>query len=179
MEKELKTIFQTKNATLVAVLTVSACMTAPSFYDNYKSGKPLQAFPYKAGVGWAEIGSDKTDCEIETAQRVPQNIGVKTTPIYQTRTQTYCNQIGTQTFCNTTGGQTYGGQTTSSDANAGLRSRAYAQCMGRKNYRFVNIPACPAGVDLSSQDNETTLRPLSRRTCYQAYPSGGYAIGDG
>jgi len=175
----MKFVFKRKTAALVSVLAVSACMSAPSFYDNYKAGNPLRAFPYKAGVGWAQIDRDKTDCEIEAAQRVPQNIVVQTSPTWSTPTQTSCNQIGTQTFCNTTGGQTYGGQTTSSDANAGLRARAYAQCMGRKNYRFVDIPACPAGTDLSSQNNETVLRPLSRRTCYQAYPSGGYAMGDG
>jgi hypothetical protein len=166
-------------AALASVLVVSACMSAPSFYDNYKAGNPLRAFPYKAGVGWAEIDRDKTNCEIEAAQRVPQNIVVQSSPTYTTPTQTYCNQIGTQTFCNTTGGQTYGGQTTSSDANAGLRVRAYGQCMAQRGYRFVDIPACPPGTDISSQHNETVLRPLSRRTCYQAYESGGYAIGDG
>ena len=175
----MKLSFRKKSAALISVLTVSACMSAPTFYDNYKAGQPLRGFAYKAGVGWAEIDRDKINCEIEAAQRVPQNIVVQTSPSYTTPTQTYCNQVGTQTICNTTGGQTYGGQTTSTDANAGLRSRAYAQCMAQKNYRFVDIPACPTGTDLSSQHNETILRPLSRRTCYQAYPSGSFAIGDG
>jgi hypothetical protein len=154
-------------------------MSAPSLYDNYKAGNPLRAFAYKAGVGWNQIDRDKTDCEIEAAQRVPQNIVVRSSPTYTTPTQTSCNQIGTQTFCNTTGGQIYGGQTTSSDANAGLRMRAYGQCMAQRGYRFVDIPACPPGTDLSSQHNETVLRPLSQRTCYQVYESGAYAVGDG
>jgi len=171
--------YKFKVASVVTVIGLVGCGAPQTFYDQYKSGTPLRAYPYKAGVGFAEINRDKTNCEIEAAQRVPQNISVQTSPAYTTPTQTYCNQIGTQTLCNTTGGQTYGGQTTSSDANAGLRTRAYAQCMGAKNYRFVDIPACPAGTDLSSQHNETVLRSLSRTTCYQAYPSGGFAIGDG
>lgn len=170
---------QLKAASLVTIIGLVGCGAPQTLYDQYQAGIPLRAFAYKAGVGWSEIDRDKTNCEIEAAQRVPQNISVQTSPSYSTPTQTYCNQIGTQTLCNTTGGQTYGGQTTSSDANAGLRVRAYAQCMAGKNYRFVDIPACSAGTDLSSQNNETVLRPLSRTTCYQASPSGGYAIGDG
>lgn len=168
-----------KTAAFTLVVAISGCASAPTFYDNYKAGKPIKSFPYKAGVGWAQIDLDKTNCEIEAAQRVPQNIVLQTTPIVTTPTQVYCNQIGTQTFCNSTGGQTFGGQTTSSDANAGLRLRAYGQCMARNGYRFVDIPVCPAGSDLSSQHAETVLRPLSARTCYQAYANGGYAIGDG
>ena len=168
-----------KTASFVVFLGLMGCVAAQTPYEQYQAGVPLRAYPYKAGVSFARIDSDRTDCQIEAAQRVPQNIVVSTTPSYSTPVQTTCNQIGTQTFCNQTGGQTYGGQTTSSDANAGLRVRAYGQCMANKNYRFVDIPACPQGVDLSSQNNEPVLRPLSRTTCYQIYPSGGFAIGDG
>lgn len=170
--------FRTKVAVL-AILGVVACAAPQTFFDQYKAGVPLRSYPYKAGESFASLANDKTNCEIEAAQRVPQNIVVQTSPSYTTDTQTYCNQIGTQTLCNTTGGQTYGGQTTSTDTNAGLRLRAYGQCMSQKGYRFVDIPACPAGTDLSSQHNEEVFRPLSRRTCYQAYASGGFAIGDG
>ena len=171
-------LFYRKAAALISVLTVSACLSAPSLYDNYKAGLPLSAFPYKAGIGWAQIDWDKTDCEIEAAQRVPQHIVFQTSPTYTTPTQTNCHQIGTRTFCNTTGGQIYGGQTTSSDTNAGLRIRAYDQCMERKGYRFVNIPPCPAGTDLPSRQGETVFQPFSGRTCYQVYQSGSYAIGN-
>lgn len=164
---------------LVLALGVAGCAGTPTLYDNYRAGKPLAGFPYKAGVGWAEIENDKTTCEIEAAQRVPQHLRAHTTASYTTPVQTTCNRIGTQTFCNSTGGQTYGGGTTYSDANQGLRLRAYGQCMARNGYRFINIPACPAGSDLSAQNHEKVLRPLSRRTCYQAHPSGAYAIGDG
>ncbi|MDE9451332.1 hypothetical protein J3R80_12725 [Aliiroseovarius sp. Z3] len=158
---------------------LASCVATQTPYEKYLEGKPLVNYPYKAGASPANIRNIGTDCEIEAAQRVPQNIVVRTTPTYTTPTQTYCNRVGTQVLCNTTGGQTYGGQVSSYDANANLRVRAYAQCMSRRGVRFLNIPACPNGVDLSSQNNEKVLRPLSKRTCYQVYPNGGLAIGDG
>ncbi len=83
----MKIIFTPNAAALVSILVLSAYMSAPSFYDNYRAGKPLRAFPYKADVGWAEIDIDKTDCKIEAAQRVPQNIVVQAsvTDLYQTK----------------------------------------------------------------------------------------------
>lgn len=167
-----------KMASLMAFLGLIGCATAQTFYEQYKAGVPLKNYPYKAGASSSVMINEATDCQIEAAQRVPQNIVVSTTPSYSTPVQTTCNQIGTQTFCNQTGGQTYGGQTSSYDTNAGLRVRAFEQCMVKKNYLFVDIPACAPGVDLSSQNEELVLRPLSRTTCYQVFPSGASAIGD-
>ena len=165
------TIINRSTSALVFVLVVSACTSAPSLYNNFKAGKPLEVVPYKAGVELAQTEQDNTNCEIEATQRVPQNIVAKTRPGYTLPTNTNCNRIGTQTFCNTTGGGTLGGGTTYTDTNANLRRRAYGQCMVGKGYRFVDIPACPIGrrpheTDLYSLNKNTIYPPLSRQTCY-------------
>lgn len=163
----------------VALVGLAACgAQSLSHHDNYLAGNPL-TFDYKAGVGGAQIQNDKTDCQVSAVQKVPQHMVIKTSPSYTVPTQTYCNRIGNQVFCNQSGGQTYGGDVSSTDANANLRAQVWSQCMAKKGYRRVNIPACPKGVDLSSQRNETVLRPLSRKTCYIADSSSRIEIGDG
>ena len=148
-----------------------------TLYDAYKAGRQMPMF-YKGGMSFERIAGDNTDCQVEAAQRVPAQMQVTQTPTYTTPVSTMCNQIGTQTFCNQTGGQTYGGEIQSHDANAGLRQQVHLQCMAKKGYRYVNIPACPAGVDISGQDGERVLRPLSPTTCYQAGEAGGFRIGN-
>jgi hypothetical protein len=163
----------------LAVLASALVGCAPQTpYDKYKAGQPIQNFPYKAGTTPAETQRTLTDCQIEAAQRVPQQMVVRTTPSYTTPVQTQCNRIGTQTFCNSTGGDTYGGQTYTSDANAGLRVQAFAQCMGDKGYRFVNVPACPMGTTAANLDKSPVLRPFSRNTCYFVTESGQSAVGN-
>ena len=163
----------------IAVLASALVGCAPQTpYDRYKAGQPVQNFPYRAGDNEAKRQRSITDCQIEAAQRVPQQMVVRTTPSYTTPVQTQCNRIGTQTFCNSTGGDTYGGQTYTSDANAGLRVQAFAQCMGDKGYRFVNVPACPMGTTVADLDKSPVLRPFSRITCYVVTESGQNAMGN-
>lgn len=162
-------------AVLVSALVGCAPQTP---YDRYKAGQPIQNFPYKAGTTPAETQRSVTDCQIEAAQRVPQQMVIQTTPSYTTPVQTQCNQIGTQTFCNSTGGDAYGGQTYTSDANAGLRVQAFAQCMGDKGYRFMNVPACPMGTTAADLDKSPVLRSFSRNTCYFLTESGQSAVGN-
>lgn len=163
----------------LAVLVSALVGCAPqTLYDRYKAGQPIQNFPYKAGANEAEIQRSVTNCQIEAAQRVPQKMVSRTTPSYTTPVQTQCNRIGTQTFCNSTGGDTYGGQTYTSDANAGLRVQAFAQCMGDKGYRFVNVPVCPEGAEIKGSFLEPRLRKLSVNTCYLITPDGRSFIGN-
>ena len=162
---------------LVSVLFLASCVETMSTYDAYRAGRPMPMF-YKGGVDFGRTASDNTDCQVEAVQRVPAQVQTTQTPAYTTPVSTTCNQIGTQTFCNQMGGQTYGGQTQSYDVNAGLRQQVHLQCMARKGYQYLNIPACPSGVDISAQDQERVLRPLSATTCYQANESGGIRVGN-
>lgn len=164
-------------AILAPVIGLVGC-AAQTPYDKYKAGQAWQNFPYKSGITPAQTEKAVTDCQIEAAQRVPQQMVVQTTPTYTTPVQTQCNQIGTQTFCNSTGGGTSGGQTYSTDANTGLRIRAYGQCMAGKGYQFVNIPPCPIGTTAADLDKSRVLLPLSRNTCYFVTPNNQSAIGN-
>ncbi len=172
---------------IVPILLLTGCASsALTPYQAYKAGKPFPMY-YKAGVNFAQIANANTNCRIEAAQRVPARTQIVQTPTYTTPVQTMCNGYGTgfgtgygvsttaQTYCTQYGGQTYGGDIQSYDANIELRNQAELQCMAAKGYRAVNIPACPAGVDLSDQANERVLRPLKPTTCYQI-PAEGVSI---
>jgi hypothetical protein len=155
-----------------------ACAAQMTPEQLYKAGKPFSMSFYKNGATSTTLESEKLDCEVSAARRVPQNMQVNTTPTYTTPTYTTCNNIGYSTFCNTTGGQTYGGQTYSVDANADLRQRAFSQCMAQKGWRSVSIPPCPEGVtpaQLTLSGNR--LPRLSQGTCFIA-KNGMQVIGN-
>lgn len=122
---------------------------APGAMTNaelYAAGKPLSYPVYKGNVSWEQMKDDTLNCQVEAAQRVPQNIQIGSRPSFQTPSFTTCNGIGNSVFCNTSGGNTIGGGTYSFDANAVLRNQAANQCLTRKGYRSVSIPPCPQGV---------------------------------
>lgn len=154
------------------------CATAQlSPYEHFKAGKPWENFAYKTGATLPSLNQDITNCKVEAVQRVPQQQVIKTTPSFTTNTQTFCNRIGTQTICNTTGGNTIGGDVYTVDANTGLREQVYHQCMANKNYRYVNLPPCPEGVTFKNENGKGLL-PLSRTTCYRAFPNNGWEVGN-
>lgn len=158
----------------VGILGFVGCDTAaPTFYENFVAGKSFSMW-HKAGSTGPQTDLDTTNCEVEALQRVPQQQVATTTPSFTTPTQTFCNRIGTQTLCNTTGGQTYGGGTTVRDVNAELRNRVFNQCMASKNYSYVTLPPCPEGIDV--RIGMTSYLPLSRTSCYIAYPNGNGTI---
>jgi hypothetical protein len=164
-------------AILVPIFGLGGCAPQTS-YEKYKAGQAIQNFPYKVGTTQVQTEKATTDCQIEAAQRVPQQMVVQTTPSYTTPVQTQCNRIGTQTFCNSTGGNTYGGQTYTTDANAGLRVSAFGQCMVGRGYRFVSIPPCPVGTTAADLGKSSVLLPLSRNTCYFVTPNNEGSIGN-
>ena len=167
-----------KKRTVIATFTllglIGCGVATQSAYEHFMAGKPWKNFAYKAG-DQASLGQDTTNCRVEAEQRVPQRQVANTTPSFTTNTQTFCNRIGNQTLCNTTGGQTIGGNTYVTDANAELRERVFRQCMVNKNYRYVDLPPCPAGVVLRAGDGG--LPPLSNTTCYRVRPDGSWTIG--
>lgn len=166
--------FKSKLSSAIGILLLVGCAAAPTQYDLYKAGQPLNVGVYKAGTNMALRNRDITNCQVRAAQQVPQRQVISSSTGFTTPVQTTCNRIGTQVFCNSTGGQTYGGGITTNDANAGLRTRVTNQCLADKGYVSVNIPPCPVGVSIKYSE---ALPKLSPRTCYVADPAGRTAIG--
>lgn len=157
---------------ILAITTLGACVAStPSPGVTYKSGKAF-AYIYKQGSTNAELANDVLNCRVEASQRVPSSMQVGQTPTWTTPQQTSCYGTnygyGTQANCYTTGGQTYGGQTYSYDANEALRKQVADQCLARKGWRLINLPACAKGVDVSQLKDRWTSRmnPLKASSCY-------------
>ncbi len=141
-----------------------------------KQGKPIEKYyPVKKGVTANSYDNDWLNCEIEAAQRVPQNMTIGTTPVYSTPVQTQCYSTGYGgVSCTQTGGQTYGGHTYSYDANSELRGEAQRQCLTRSGYRSVMIPKCSPNAKVRPVSDK--IPPLSAGTCYVADEKGSYAL---
>lgn len=158
---------------MFALVLVAAC--EPTTQQLVKQGKPLELIhPAKPGVTAGRMQSDFTDCKIEAAQRVPQQMTIATTPTYTTPVQTQCVNYGYSVNCQTTGGQTYGGDTYSYDANVSLRAAAEAQCLSRNGYRLTTVPKCPVGA--KTKPIREQLYALSANTCYVATAEGSYSL---
>lgn len=160
--------------TTITILLASGCQMSTEAL--VKQGKPIQKYyPVKQGVTVDRLKNDWLNCEIEAAQRVPQNIAVGTTPTYTTPIQTQCYSTGYGGVrCTQTGGQTYGGQSYTYDANAKLRVAAQQQCLARSGYQNVQIPKCSSGANVKPISN--ILPALSSGTCYVSDENGNYAI---
>ncbi len=159
---------------VAALLFVAGCVETTA--DMVKQGKPIEKFyPVKKGVTTDSYDNDWLNCEIEAAQRVPQNTAIETTPVYRTPVQTQCYSTSYGSMnCTQTGGQTYGGDTYSYDANLGLRVEAQKQCMTRSGYRNTTIPKC--SPDAQIRKGSATLPPLSAGTCYISDEKGNYSV---
>jgi hypothetical protein len=119
---------------------------------------------YKDGAPVARLNGDLTECQVQGVNRVPANTQIRTTPITVTPGRRVCSGDGTS--CTYIRGDIIGGETYSYDANAGLRERVVAQCMGARGYRPVEIPLCPSGARESVlAQAPRTLPTLSSATC--------------
>lgn len=148
-----------KTAALLGAFGVSACVPN-SPYQKFKAGEAVRDFPYKAGATHAETDRAVTDCQVSAAQRVPPNSYMQATPTY--------------TMSN---GRTVGGYAYPVDANTELRVRVFRQCMGDKGFRYVNIPACPAGTTMGDLQVSAYLPPMSASVCYAVSPDNQGVIG--
>jgi hypothetical protein len=111
------------------------------FLTSCVASEPFVA-AWREGATAAEASGAQTDCMIEAANRVPQQIQSYTTPVYTTPSNVQCNTYGNYVSCQQYGGQVYGGQTQIYDANVRLRDMATAQCLARRGFSVATIPAC-------------------------------------
>jgi hypothetical protein len=126
---------------LSTVLLLSACEPV---VDNYR---------YKSNVTVSQKDKDYFECDLASAQVVPANSQVGTTPMYVTPRQTSCYGYP----CTTTGGQVLGDDVYSYDANANLRSDYYNRCLAAKGYSVVTLPLCPSTTVVPEQLKQTLM----------------------
>ena len=86
--------------------------------------------------------SDITRCEVEAVNTVPTANVQTVSPVYRTPDQTTCQETALGIRCTTTPGTTYGGNVSTFDQNADLRSRVLNQCMASRGYSLVTLPHC-------------------------------------
>ncbi|RVT84460.1 hypothetical protein DXV76_12310 [Rhodobacteraceae bacterium CCMM004] len=110
--------------TLAAVAALSACVP----YTGY----------YRAGVPVAQFETDRLECEVLGAQRVPPNTQVRSRDVYVPPRQV-CTPKGK---CRLIDGDFVSAGIESYDANADLRARVVGQCMASRGYGPVRIDAC-------------------------------------
>ena len=100
------------------------------------------AFYLQQGTTAGRTQSDITRCEVEAVNTVPSAIVQSVSPVYRTPDQTTCRETALGIQCTTTPGTTYGGNVSTFDQNADLRSRVLNQCMASRGYSFVTLPHC-------------------------------------
>lgn len=146
---------------LAAVVALTGCL-------------PYQGF-YKSGVAVGRLNSDLTDCEVAGVNRVPANTQVRTTPITYSPVREVCPDDGGR--CRYVGGAIRGGDTYTYDANADLRERFVAQCMGGKGYQRVELPACTGQAARRARVTRQSVLPrLDRSLCAFKGSDGGWVF---
>lgn len=173
---------------LLAACTTEERASGNPLYQQFAAGRPLTIF-HKAGATFDQIRDNELSCMNLAMKQVPVLLAQGTRPTLQMPSTTTClsdlsgrirgseYQANTSTSCTHWQGQSYGG-TFQYDANTSQRRVAALQCMSSRGFVMRSIPPCPRGVDLSSQDNELTLRPFSLKTCYTVEKDTGiYRVG--
>lgn len=160
-------------------LALVSCSPQPMTMEQAINSRQVFTPFYKSGGTFSGLDKDKVDCSIEAANRVPASVQIAQTSSYRLPTNTSCYGVGSQAFCNTTGGNVIGGQVYSYDANAGLREQAGLQCLARKGYRQISLPACPKGTAVSDFKSKwgQQMGPLTSTTCYLGSHGQLLAIG--
>lgn len=134
---------------ILTVMLLSACV------------KPqMAAYIFRENTSVSKADRDHFECEVKAAQSVPTDTRISTTSSYQTPLQTTCYGSGFYTTCTTTGGQTVGGETSSYDANEGLRGEFWSRCMADKGY--VEVPLAVCDTQPLSEDAIDKLRARLR-----------------
>lgn len=132
----------------ISLLTLSGCF-------------PLSVY-YREGASVARMENDRTDCRVEALAKVP--VAMRTRyipPVYDTRT--ICTATG---YCTSQRILISPGRWESYDVNEGLRNEVTTQCMERKGYARVRVPACsPQVIEQTTISATRVFPPLSDRSC--------------
>ena len=116
---------------------------------------------HKPGEQVSTMNRVLTNCEVEALGKVAVDRRVERDPV-RIVPRRVCDRHGNcRVFYDR-----FGGQVRTYDANAGLRQRVLNQCMTDAGYRYVELPACSAGVKRAAPVAATTVLPqLAPNSC--------------
>jgi len=133
---------------------------------------PLKVY-YKEGEQVARMDSDLIDCKVSALSKVPKDIRTRYIPPTYSPYQ-YCNAYGN---CYWRQRITSPGRYVNYDANKGLRDTVTNQCMAKRGYALVDIPACDPSITQSVPLHATrVMPPLGPKSCAIRLKSGRWQI---
>lgn len=129
---------------------------------------------YKPGAAVTRLQTDQTNCEVQALKDVPVANQVRQRAPMYFPGRHYCDASGR---CWTSPGYWVDGGIYTVDVNTDLRQRVLAQCMARKGYQPVTIPACSPQVKQAVPAAQTAKLPqLTQNSCVIRYEDGGFQI---
>ena len=132
---------------------------------------------YKAGAEVTRLDTDLVQCRVSALSQVPEAVRVRREPSYYTPLRRVCGDDGAGgRDCRLVGGDFVGGAVTSYDANAPLRDRVVAQCMGARGYTPAVVPLCDRNAPVAVSSRLPALGP---GTCAVRAPGGGWRFSAG
>lgn len=146
--------------------------------ESYEAKTPHKMWYYKPGMTAEQRSNDMLSCRMAASNIVGQRLKTYQNPYRYTTIQTQCsrnpfNIADTSVTCTQTGGKVYGGEIEQYDANSNLRNEYLNNCLMQKGYLIdVDIPACPKGIDIQSQEKDKHFPQNIDRTCWA--PKAGY-----
>ena len=146
---------------LIALLGLAACDTGLSYY-------------HRNGVAVTRMQSDTTQCQVAALKDAPVANQIRQNPPVFFPGRQICNGAGQ---CYYQPGYWIPGNTYTVDVNQGLRTQVETQCMARKGYQPVNLPACSPAVRQAAPPRQTTTLPtLTPQSCVIKYEGGGWQV---
>ncbi|WP_397542086.1 hypothetical protein [Roseovarius salis] len=128
---------------------------------------------YREGAPVARVEADETACEVAALDRVPRDMRQRyIPPVYDY--ETICTPAAA---CRTYRTVITPGRWESYDANEELRARVARQCMARKGYERVRLPACSAETIKATRKSASHVQPpITGESCIIRFRSGRYRI---
>lgn len=135
---------------------------------------------YKSGVAAGRLDADLTDCQVDAVNRVPPNTQIRTTPVTVIPGRKVCSEgevSAKRPTCSYVPAQIHGGDTYTYDANEDLRKRVTGQCMTRRGYSRVKLPACTGAAARTAKATRQQVLPrLDASLCAAKGANGGWVF---
>lgn len=124
---------------------------------------------YKVGVTPLQRNRDRENCAQSATKRFPVANTYSRTPVVWVPPARHCHSKG----CYSRAGYYSGGHVQKTDENLTSRKQAYSQCMARKGYQPIELPACTGKVkDALKRAPQGRYPKLTADACTTAMSDG-------